>query len=120
MVYVAGPLSKGNVAHNVRKAIEIAEKLWEIGYVPFIPHLTHFWSCISPHPDEEYIDKNGKLAFWLEYDFEVLKRCQALFRIRGESVGADMEVELANKSKIPVFYDLLYAQLAVEDFNANQ
>ena len=96
-IYVAGPYTKGDVVLNTRKAIEVGEKIAELGHVPFIPHLTLFWHMLYPHTD---------IDFWYTYDNEWLKSCDALFRIPGESTGADAEVKLARKLGLPVFYML--------------
>lgn len=92
-VYVAGPYSKGDVAVNVRKAICAADELWAAGFAPYLPHLTHFWHILVPHPYEE----------WLDLDNQFIPVCDALFRMPGESSGADKEVALARSLGIPVF-----------------
>lgn len=97
-VYVAGPYTKGDVAVNVRNAITAANDLADLGLVPFIPHLTHFWHLLYPR---EY-------AFWCEYDNQFLPFCQAVLRLPGESSGADKEVELAESLNIPVFHGVWY------------
>ena len=96
LVYVAGPYSQGDQAQNVRRAIDAAEKLLSLGITPFIPHLTHFWHIIYEHDWET----------WLTIDEEILKRCDYVLRIPGESSGADRECNLANYKKIPVFFDM--------------
>ena len=95
-VYIAGPYTKGDVAINVKTAIETANELIELGFIPFIPHLTHFWHMICPQPYE----------FWLELDNKFLPLCECVLRIPGESSGADAEVLLAKKQGIPVFYSI--------------
>ena len=92
-VYVAGPYTKGDVALNVRAAIEVANKLADLGYAPFVPHLTHFWHMMFPRPYE----------FWLNLDNQFLPLCNALLRLPGESSGADKEVSLAKTNHIPIF-----------------
>ncbi len=95
-VYVAGPYSKGDVALNVRRAMDTADLLVDLGFVPFVPHLTHFWHMAFPRPYE----------FWLEYDNEFLPYCDALLRLPGESSGADAEVDVTKKWGIQVFHDI--------------
>lgn len=34
------------------------------------------------------------------------RRCDALYRMEGDSPGADREVEFANMHNIPVFFDI--------------
>ena len=92
-VYIAGPYSGGDVAVNVRKAMQTWNRLWELGFSPLAPHLTHFLHMNHPRP---YPD-------WLEYDREWLVTVDAVFRMPGESKGADAEVALAKQHGIPVF-----------------
>lgn len=92
-VYIAGPYSSepGRHTHN---AVKLADCLLSAGYVPFIPHLSHFWHTISPK----------KYQAWLDYDFEWIPVCDALLRIAGDSPGADAEVEHANANLVPVYF----------------
>jgi hypothetical protein len=95
-VYVAGPYSKGDVAINVKAAITAGNAIAEAGGVPFIPHLTHFWH-MAHYQDHE---------FWMRQDAAWLELCDALYRLPGESEGADREVEQANQQGILVFKQL--------------
>lgn len=95
-VYVAGPYTNGDPVINTQKAIGMGEKLLALGYVPFIPHLSHLWHLISPH-DYQY---------WMDLDSYWLFRCDALLRLPGSSQGADLEVLAAKERGIPVYYSL--------------
>lgn len=95
-IYVAGSYTKGNQTTNVRSAIDAANVLAGYGFVPFVPHLTHFWDLLWPH---EY-------DWWMAYDDEWLQVCDAVLRLPGESLGADKEEERARELGIPVFYSL--------------
>ena len=95
-IYVAGPFSRGDTAENIRRAVETADALAEKGFVPFIPHLNHFWNLISPKAEN----------FWIEWDNEFLVLCDAVYRIAGVSPGSDNEEKLAEKNGIPVFHSL--------------
>jgi hypothetical protein len=95
-VYVAGPYTKGDVAVNVRNAYAAAEFLANAGFAPYVPHATHFWHLLFPHPYE----------FWLELDIVFLRCCDVLLRLPGESTGADREVSAALSDGIPVFREL--------------
>lgn len=92
-IFVSGPYTKGDVAINVKKAIDVTNELIDIGFAPFCPHLTHFLHMSKPQ------DYNK----WLEIDNEFLKVCDAVLRIPGDSNGADLEVKLALELNIPVF-----------------
>ena len=95
-IYVAGPYTQGDVETNIRNAFTEADKLVEKGFLPFVPHASHLWHMISPKPYE----------FWLDLDLEYLKCCDGLLCLPGYSPGADLEVDLAERSGIPVFHDI--------------
>ena len=82
-MYIASAYSKGDNVTNVQMAIDIAERLVKLGYMPIIPHLNIAW----------HLYKNHGYKFWLDYDRELLKRCDVLLRLENESSGADNEVE---------------------------
>ena len=96
LVYVAGPYTLGDVAVNVRAAIDAGNRIMDAGHIPFVPHLTHFWHIVHPRPYED----------WLAYDNHFVPLCQALVRLPGDSKGADAEVALARGLLIPVFYSV--------------
>lgn len=93
-VYIAGPYTKGDVVENVRNAVLAGDEVFEAGYFPYIPHLSHLWHTIRLRPWED----------WMALDLQWIEACDALIRIPGESKGADMEVVHARKHVIPVFY----------------
>jgi hypothetical protein len=95
-VYVASAYSLGSEAHNVRVALEAGEALLHRGYSPYVPHLNHLWHLVFPHSYET----------WMALDAEYLTTCAAVWRLPGESSGADREVAQAQRLRIPVFYKL--------------
>lgn len=94
-IYVAGPYSS-DPQGNTDKAVDVAEELSKKGWCPHIPHLTHYWEKRHSHPYE----------FWLNYDNEWLPYCDALFRIEGDSSGADKEVSFAKAIGMTVYHSL--------------
>ncbi len=92
-VYVAGPYTKGDVVENVAAAIAAGNKLFDLGFYPYIPHLTHFWHFLHHRPYED----------WLRLDLEWVLSCNAVLRLPGESSGADRETKHAEAHSIPVF-----------------
>ena len=96
-VFIAAPYTEGDVAMNVKRAIDAADMLLDAGYLPFVPHLTHFWHIISPKP----------YKVWTALDLEFLPLCDAVLRLSGDSDGADDEVALARKLGIPVYYKIM-------------
>ena len=97
ILYIAGPYSGGDVVMNVRTAIQMADVARRRGWLPFCPHLFHLWHIVEPH----------QWAYWTEMDMEWLELADALYRIRGESPGADAEVERAKERGIPVYTEFM-------------
>lgn len=95
-VYIAAPYTKGDKGQNIKAVIACADRLCELGHIPFLPHLAHYWHIISPKP----------VSFWCKYDLAWLDYCDALLRLPGESVGADNEVKVARELFIPVYYSI--------------
>lgn len=96
-IYIAGPYSGGNVK-NTRTAVKLANLMMDSGYfTPIVPHLTMLWDMMTPKQYER----------WLEYDTEILEKCDALYRFRGPSRGADGEMLFCEAKGIPVFTHLV-------------
>lgn len=93
-VYVAGPLTTGDVFANIRRAVAVGQQLIELGYAPYVPHLTAFWELIHPNDYEA----------WLTQDLQWLSCCEILVRLEGVSSGADREVAEARKLGIRIVY----------------
>jgi hypothetical protein len=97
LVYIAGPYSHPDPVENTHRIITFANSILDDGQVtPLIPHLTMLWHTVTPRPYED----------WLDYDRELLVRCDAIYRFPGESSGADAEVRWARNNGIPVFVGL--------------
>jgi hypothetical protein len=106
LVYFAGPISSDPFRH-LRDATRLYSRTIRDGVVvAFSPHQGFVVNVQREVPYEE----------WMAYDFAVIRHCDALFRMKGASPGADREVELANELGIPVFTDLaaLYAWAEAE------
>ena len=97
-VYIAGPLSVGSVAHNVGYACGVGWQLMKLGYIPFVPHLTHFWELFAT--DAGFSPRSRDQ--WLSYDEHWLSKCDVLLRLPGKSPGADREALFAIDHYIPV------------------
>lgn len=96
-VYVAGPISQGDFMLNIRRGIDAANDLRKLGFVPFCPFLDAFWQLVH-HMDYEEM---------LAQDFAWIEVCDALYRMPGESPGADREVEYARSLGIPVHHSMV-------------
>ncbi len=96
IIYISAPYSKGDVCENIRRACFAGDELLRKGHIPFVPHLTHLWHLISPKPYKE----------WLAIDLALMSMCDAVLRLDGESVGADLEVDEAKRLCMFVYYDI--------------
>lgn len=61
------------------------------------PLLSHFQHLVIPHED---------VTYWYEKDIKWLMECNALLRLPGESVGADIEVEIARSHGMAIFFSV--------------
>jgi len=106
LFYVAGPLSgqdgKIGAYSNVVKAVEVAEQLYGKGHHAYVPHLTVFQHKIIRRFKPDYVPTYER---WLSFDFDLIKRCDALFYI-SSSPGADKEKEFAESLGIPVYLSI--------------
>lgn len=94
LVYVAGPYA-ANPVHCTAGSVAVGMALWRQGFAVIVPHLTLLADLVCPMTPAE----------WYQFDFDQLAHCDALFRIAGDSVGADNEVAFACGNGIPVFHD---------------
>lgn len=96
LAYIAGPLTNGNPLRNLVDAIMTADALWLHGIASVVPHLSLVADAVAPRP----------YSCWMEGDLEILRRCDVLLRLPGESPGADLEVACAHERGIPVCHSV--------------
>ncbi|MFV0442151.1 MAG: DUF4406 domain-containing protein [Planctomycetaceae bacterium] len=92
LLYLAGPYTEPDPVANTHRMIRIADALLDAGFTPLIPHLTLAWHLVSPK----------RYEIWLDYDRELLARCDAVLRVPGDSNGATRESRYADELGIPV------------------
>ena len=95
-VYIASPYTVGDVAVNVKRQLDAANMLMDLGFTPFVPLYSHFQHMVHPRPYQE----------WLYLDLEWLPVCDVILRLPGESKGADIEVQKAKELNKPVVYSI--------------
>jgi len=93
-IYCAGPMARGVFADNMRMAMDAAHELIEKGHHPYVPHLCWYLELVHRKPAE----------LWLGLDKIWLLQCEALVRLPGESIGADLEVGWAREHGLRVFF----------------
>lgn len=106
VIYISGPITNGGkdttrkgMLKNVMRAIGIGKTMLDNRINPYIPHLDWLFGW---HP-------RAKHTTWdqfLNWDLTMIRKCDAIYRIRGKSQGADIECRFAKKLRKPVFYSL--------------
>lgn len=94
LVYVAGPIT-GDPWGCVRKATHVAAVLNDFGCWAYLPQLSVLHEIVAPKPYEH----------WVQHVLAMVERCDGLWRLGGESSGADREVAHAVELGVPVFMD---------------
>lgn len=112
LAYVAGPISKGDIVANLMKAHDAGMALLKGGLAVIVPHGNCFWGNLTKggyHLPSAFVPEacpgGTTHADWMGCDLEIVRRCDAVLRLPGESKGADMETACADECGIPVFAD---------------
>jgi len=109
VVYLSGPITKGDPAINTRSACLLFDQLIRERLVlPVVPHWSHFQHVMYPLP----------YTTWLEYDLAMIPRYDACLRFTAAyhapglhytqvaSRGADREVARFSELGKPVFFSV--------------
>lgn len=110
MILIAGPYRSGTndnpklIQENLENLEAVALPLFRKGHVPMIGEWVAL-PLLRLAGSKEIGDK-----LWQEIQYpvahKILEKCDAVFRIKGESAGADKDVELAEKKGLKVYYHL--------------
>lgn len=93
LVYISGPITKGNKTTNFSQACYAQELLMQSGLFSVVnPMLT----MLLPQ------ESNITWDCWLATDLDIIKRVDLVVRLPGESRGADCECEYAREIGVPV------------------
>lgn len=102
-IYIAGPYTAENSAeieNNVYRAIDLGIKIYKMGHIPYIPHLTHWIDIRSKETNQ-----NLQWGDYMIMDDVWLESCDGLLYL-GSSKGADIELERAKKLGKKIFYSI--------------
>lgn len=94
-VYLACPISLGDQSENFRRADEMMESLTKLGFAVLNPAFS--------------ISSKSSLNWqqWIEACLPWVAASDAVFRLPGRSVGADIECHYARTLLVPVFHELI-------------
>lgn len=110
-IYICGPISRGNLAHNVNQATAAFIALAKAGFAPLCPHWSVYakpcghvdggtrtiaYGCVNGNSEMTHDD-------WMGIDIPWVEVADAVLRLPGESTGADRECEAAFSKQIPIF-----------------
>lgn len=102
LVFISAPYTHPDPIENTKVVCDAWFQLREHGFIPFAPHLSMLL----------HFHKPMNIQFWYDYDIEVMKRCDIVLRLQGNSIGADNEVKIAKEFGIPVY------EMTIEEFVA--
>ena len=100
IIYVSGPYRAPTEQlrfQNILNARDAAVKLWQKG-----------WAVICPHLNTMHMGGiMGNDEIFLDGDVEIVKRCDAIFMLKGfeNSEGACKEIEVAYERNITIYYE---------------
>jgi len=108
LVYIAGPISHGDLRANVLQACEAGIRLMKARIPVHVPHLTCFMGQVYDGPGAipEVLPRGTVIEDWYGMSLAEVRRCDALLRIPGPSRGSDLEVDEMHRLGRPVFYSV--------------
>lgn len=110
LILIAGPYRSGTqddpqrIQENLDRLEEVAVPLFKKGYTPIIGE----WVALPLMKLAGSQSIGDEVWDQMQYPIShsLLEKCDAIFRIKGESNGADKDVKLAVERGIPVYYNL--------------
>ena len=93
LLYVAAPYTRPEPVSNTHFVYQVASAIYEnTDWCPVVPHSSLLWHLVAPRAEE----------YWYTYDLHLLRGCDAIVRLPGDSPGADNEIEFARANGIKI------------------
>lgn len=110
LVLVAGPYRSGTggdpvlIARNLERLEAAALEIYGLGHIPLIGE----WVALplARQAGSKQLGDTVSESFLYPVARRLLERCDAVYRIEGESRGADEDVRIARERGLPVFDSL--------------
>lgn len=108
-ILIAGPYRSGTggdpvlIERNLKALEQAALAVYDKGHFPLIGE----WAALPlAHATGVTVAEAIPQSFLYEVAQRMLRQCDAVYRIAGESRGADMDVQTARELGLPVYLDL--------------
>lgn len=113
LVLVAGPYRSGTdgdallIARNLERLEAAALEVYQLGHIPLIGE----WVALplAARAGSKELGDAISESFLYPVARRLLERCDAVYRIEGDSRGADEDVRIARERGLPVFDSLRQA-----------
>ena len=100
-IYVAGPYKSRSLQATNQHISDMSgacELLLNYGFIPFFPHLYHFWDLIATRPEDK----------WMKLCCAWIDRCDIFTYLQTyiqyeNSIGVEIEYNLASKLGLPIY-----------------
>jgi hypothetical protein len=110
LILIAGPYRSGTgddpvlIAQNLARLEQAAWPIFRAGHVPMIGE----WVALPVLRSAGATDLSDPIVERVMYPtaHRLLEHCDAVLRLPGESTGADQDVEIARRRRLPVYHDL--------------
>lgn len=108
LLYIAGPISKGDLRANIRQACEAGIRLMKHGVAVHVPHLTCYMGQVyrGDGAIPEVLPSGTVIEDWYQMSLVEVRRCDGVLRLPGQSSGSDMEVDEARGMGKPIFHSV--------------
>lgn len=121
MILIAGPYRSGTnddpdkMAANLHSLEQHALSIYQAGHLPMIGE----WVALPliRTAGSQSVGDPVYQKYLYPVASRLLERCDAVFRIPGESRGADQDVSIARERSLPVFYNLKEVPVAAKGGN---
>ncbi|PWD51964.1 DUF4406 domain-containing protein [Serinibacter arcticus] len=105
LILIAGPYRSGTggdpalIAANLARLEEASAPIFRAGHVPMIGE----WVALPVLRELEAVGEVGDADVMYETAARLLRHCDAVLRLPGESSGADTDVRIARERGLPVY-----------------
>lgn len=103
LILIAGPYRSGTdgdparIAQNLERLESAAAPIHRLGHIPMIGE----WVALPVLRGWSETEADGDVMY--DTAWRLLQHCDAVLRLPGDSVGADMDIKIARERGLPVY-----------------